>query len=78
VIDDNVWSGWDEGVMTMSLGEKAKLTITDDMAYGSNGVPGVIPPNSTLIFEVEVLAVGDKTKPGFSQGGGGGGGCVVQ
>src|SRR5205823_8867073 len=43
--------GWDEGVPQMSLGERAKLTITPDYGYGARGVPGVIPPNSTLIFD---------------------------
>mmetsp|Transcript_8918 Transcript_8918/g.20101 ORF Transcript_8918/g.20101 Transcript_8918/m.20101 type:complete len:109 (+) Transcript_8918:52-378(+) len=50
--------GWDEGVMTMSLGEKAVLTITHDYAYGPDGIEGVIPPKATLIFEVEVLQIG--------------------
>ena len=45
----------------MSLGEKAKLTITSDYGYGSEGAGGVIPPNADLIFEVELLGIGDKT-----------------
>lgn len=47
--------GWDEGVMKMSLGEKATLTITSDFAYGDGGIPGVIPPKATLVFDVELL-----------------------
>lgn len=49
--------GWDEGIPQMSLGEKSKLTITPDYAYGARGQPGAIPPNSTLIFEVELLNI---------------------
>ncbi|ARF58753.1 FKBP-type peptidyl-prolyl cis-trans isomerase [Streptomyces gilvosporeus] len=49
--------GWDEGVPQMSLGERAKLTITPDYGYGARGVPGVIPPHSTLIFDVELLKI---------------------
>ena len=41
----------------MSLGEKAKLTITPDYGYGARGAGGVIPPNATLIFEVELLKI---------------------
>jgi FK506-binding protein 1 len=41
--------GWDEGVPQLSLGEKAVLTITGDYAYGPSGIPGMIPPNATLI-----------------------------
>jgi len=46
---------WDEGVAKLSMGERAKLTCPPDMAYGPSGVPGVIPPNATLIFEVQLL-----------------------
>lgn len=58
--------GWDEGVMQMSLGEKAKLNISSDYGYGSEGAPGAIPPNADLNFEVELLAIGDKKAPSFS------------
>lgn len=52
-----VIKGWDEGVAKMSVGQQAKLTCTPDYAYGAKGFPGVIPPNATLIFDVELLAV---------------------
>jgi len=50
-----VIKGWDEGVAQMSLGQTAKLTCTPDYGYGAKGAGNVIPPNATLIFEVELL-----------------------
>lgn len=52
--------GWDEGVMTMSKGEKAVLTISPEYGYGSQGAGGVIPPNATLAFEVELVKINKK------------------
>merc|ERR1711936_196228 len=52
-----VIAGWDEGVARMSKGQRAKLTISPDMGYGAQGVPGCIPPNATLVFDVELLNV---------------------
>ena len=53
-----VIAGWDLGVAKMKVGDKVKLTIPPHLAYGRDGYPGAIPPDSTLVFEVELLAIG--------------------
>jgi hypothetical protein len=58
-----VIAGWEEGVLTMKLGGKRILTIPPGLAHGSGGFGDKIPPDSTLVFEIELLGINDKSVP---------------
>jgi FK506-binding protein 1 len=52
-----VVKGWDVGISRLSLGEKARLKMPSELAYGEQGLPGLIPPNATLYLEVKLIAI---------------------
>ena len=58
-----VIAGWDEGVAMMKLGEQRRFTIPPDLAYGAKGYPNLVPPNSTLIFDIELISIKNAQTP---------------
>ena len=57
--ENRVIAGWEQGILGMTEGEKKTLTIPPELGYGAMGVPGVIPANATLIFDVELVDIAD-------------------
>lgn len=56
-VGQGVITGWSAGVATMKVGELSKFTIAPEYAYGNRGFPGLIPANSTLVFEIELIKI---------------------
>jgi len=53
----NVIAGWDEGIQLLKVGDKARFVVPSHLAYGSQGAGDVIPPNATLVFDIELMEV---------------------
>ncbi len=62
-LDENLFKGWSEALKMMKVGSKWKLWLPPDIAFGEEGLPGQVPPNSAVVFEIELLEIGGKQPP---------------